>query len=435
MFARDVAGAEHVKVSKDCGVTKIKFSEYIFNLDWGKDAATLGKIFAVRAFEEMHGLDYDFVGSANLSRVRDHSTWFYAKSKHPGNIKRRIMCISPDGVDKLIVAQGDDQIISEAKAAINDSWTHGLQKEDSINTKYGTVHEFKLKGDPWSRTGEDLPMCQQLLLSIIGHMAQLHWKLVASTNLNGGIDAMFFVYDENFIYSSKDFAMVGLSRRDRLRLVNFDDAIRPIVRQSIMAKYQQKPPSEQVRQQTYEFKLNGSPFCCNGEDTIVSRRLICELLADLSKSGWDCFNTMIVSQKLHAKSAFVMQHSQPLLESKFACIALMESNQISIIDFPGHVTEDLRKSVVDSYIPGIDKVKQTDPNCVKMSMKGHPWGNASQNSLHARYCLMNLIEVATTHGWHLKASADVSANYVRRKHAPGYPLDVESLFFCYNGQM
>ncbi len=432
----EAAGGKQVEVSNTFGATKLKFSGRPFGLQNGVDDATLAKVFAVKAFEEIYALGYDFIGSADLSRILDHGTWFFTKGQYVERQKKRFVCISPGGFDKLIVSQGDESIVSAVTGAIKEAWALGIQNENSRKTKYGNVHEFKLRGNPWAETGAEAAMCRRLLLNIIGSMGQLQWKLLASTNLKGGIDAMLFVYDEKFSASPKDYAMLSLNRQDRLRLIKFDESIRPIVKQSIMNRYQQKTPSEQVYHQAYEFKLKGYPFACSGDASVASRRLICDVLADLSKSGWECIDTMIITRRLTDKSVFIMQRSQPLPEAKFACVALTSSDHLRFVDFPAHVTESLKKTVIENYMPGIEKEKEEDPNCIKLYLNHHPWAMRKKASpLHARLCLMKLLEVAAMHGWYLKASADVSAKYVHQKNGPDYPLDVDSWFFCYYGKM
>ncbi len=413
------------------GATQLKLPGFPFCLRVNKDHSTLGKIFATRVFEEMYAMGYDFVCSADLTRTLDHSTWFFAKSQQAERIKRRFLCVAPGGFDKLVVVQGDEHLISVLQDAIVQAWELGIQREGSRHTKYENVYEFKLKGNPWVRTGEESAMCRRLLLNIIGCLGQLHWKLVASTNLKGGTDTMLFVYEEDYSTSLQDLAMISLNRHDRVRLVNFSENVRPIVKQSIMTRYQQEPPSEKTYHEAYEFKLQGRPFFCSGEDAVSSRRLISQILSDLSSTGWDCFNTMDVTRRLSDKSVFIMQRSQPLVGAKFACVALTDMDHMRFIDFPSHVTEALRQAVLEHYMPGVHKEKQTDPDCLKLYLKGRPWLSITVFTLHARAFLMKMLEAAAKHGWYLKASADVSAVYVRPKNGRDHPLDVHSWFFCH----
>ncbi len=432
-FHRQTCGS--LSITDKFGATQIKFPGYPFCLQVNKDVSTLGKVFATKTFEQMYALGYDFVCSTDLARLYDHSTWFFAKSQQTERPKKKFLCVAPGSFDKLVVVQGAEHLISALRDSISQSWRYGIQKEEPKRTSYGPIYEFKLNGNPWVQTGEEAAMCRRMLLTIIGRMGQLHWKLVASTNLKGGTDTMMFVYEENYSTSLRDLSMVSLNRQDRIRLINFDESNIPIVRQSIMRRYQQDPPSEKMYHRAYEFKLNGYPFFCSGEEAVASRRLICQILADLSSSGWDCFNTMDVTRRLSDKSVLIMQRSQPLVGARFACVALTDVDHLRLIDFPSHVTQALRNCVTSNYFPGVVKEKQTDSHCLKMYLAGQPWLHITVFTLHARTCLMKLLEEAAKYGWYLKASADVSAKCVRQKNGPDYPLDVHSWFFCHYGNM
>ncbi len=425
------SGGAQAWVKDKYGATQITLPGSPFVPNKGKDDATLGKVFATRVFEEMYGLGYDFVCSADLTQTWDHSAWFFAQSRQPERIKKRFLCVAPGGYDKLVVVQGDDYLISVLQGAITQAWEHGIWSEGSRNTKYGKVYEFKLYGNPWIEKGEQSAMCRRMLLNIIGCLGQLHWKLLASTNLKGGTDTMLFVHEDNYSTSFQDVAMISLNRWDRIRLVNFSENVRPVVKQSIMTRYQQESPGEKLYHEAYEFKVQGCPFHCSGEEAVATRRLISQILADLSSTGWDCFNTMDVTRRLSDKSVFIMQRSQPLVGAKFACVALTGMDHLRFIDFPSHVTEALRQCVYDNYLPGVYKEKQTDPDCIKICLEGTPWLHKTIYTLHARAFLMKMLEAAAKHGWYLKASADVSAKYSNGKNEAQHPLDVHSWFFCH----
>ena len=68
--------------------------------------------------------------------------------------------------------------------------------------------------------------------------------------------------------------MVSLNREDRVRLINFDENAKWIVRQAITKRYQSSPPSEREYYGAHEFKVQGCPFHCSGEAAVASRRLI-----------------------------------------------------------------------------------------------------------------------------------------------------------------
>ena len=52
---------------------------------------------------------------------------------------------------------------------------------------------------------------------------RLKWRLLAVTNLKGGTDSLFFIYDDDHAGGAgrgpEDLAMLSLNRSDRIRLV------------------------------------------------------------------------------------------------------------------------------------------------------------------------------------------------------------------------
>ncbi len=303
------------------GCSQFKLPGNPFYLGVGKDSSTVGKLFGIRIMEELHNMGYDIVCSADLARQYDNSTWFFAKNQNLAERSHRpVVCVAPGGHDKLVIVKGDVAVVASVRNAVEEAWSKGIQDERTSQTKYGEVFEFKLRGNPWFQSGEQSAMCRRTLLSIISHMSRSSWRLLSATNLKGGTDSMFFIREDNqaILMPGRELAMVSLNRHDRVRLINFDESAKHVVRSSITRAYQNRQPKEREYHGAYEFEVEGSPFHCSGEKAVASRRLICALLADLSAHGWDCIETLDVSRKLTDKSVFVFRHSQPMPDARCA---------------------------------------------------------------------------------------------------------------------
>ncbi len=429
--AKDTGG-QGVGGKSKLGCYQLKLPGRPFMLMAGKDTSTLGKLFAARVLEEMHLLGYDFVCSSDLSRLNDHSSWFFAKSQREAERSRlRVVCVAPGSTDKIILVKGDEVIKGIVREAIEESWTKGIQSQSDLDNKHGLIHEFKMRGRPFFQTGEQSAMCRRMLLTIIGQMGARRWRLLAATSLKGGTDTLFFIEDSNYHVTPRELAMISLNRNDRLRLINFDESAKAVVRAAITKRYQEKNPQERDYHEAYEFTLKGWPFHCSGEDAVASRRLVCQVLQDLSAAGWYCMNTIDVSRRLTDKSVFLFRRSQPLPEAKFACVALTSRNHLRVIDFPPPVRDALVEALARGYMPGVSRKEAKEELCHKVGLSGPAWVRQTGYSLHARVGLMSILDEAAKHGWYLKASADVSAKYVHQENGPDYPLDVHSWFFCH----
>ena len=80
---------------------------------------------------------------------------------------------------------------------------------------------------------------------------------------------------------------------------------------------------------SYEFKLCGTPWWADGQDTVESRYLVGTLLAELKKEGWEVGATLDVSRKLQDKTVFVMKQCPPS-KQEWAVIGFHETNKVSI---------------------------------------------------------------------------------------------------------
>ncbi len=59
------------------GAAQFRLPGSPFVMAAGRESSTLGKMVAIRIFEEMNAMGYEMVGSADLSRQYDQSTWFF----------------------------------------------------------------------------------------------------------------------------------------------------------------------------------------------------------------------------------------------------------------------------------------------------------------------------------------------------------------------
>jgi len=425
--AREVSD-DKVQQKMKYGTVQFKFPGWPFSLGCGQDSATLGKVLSTRVLEKMHAIGYDFLVSSDLTRVGDNSSWFFRKvAVERSNV--RVLCVAPGSTDKIVVVRGDPGAVATIKYAIENHWPRGIQKEKVFENMGETLTEFKLHGNPWFSSGQDAADCRRLLLGLIGKLAQHRWRLMAGTSIKGGTDTMFFVRDDSITTHEGNLAMISLNRTDRIRLINFDEGMIPISRQSIQRSWPRNIQDEQIYHGTYEFKVHGTPFHSSGDESVQSRLLVCSLIQDFKTVGWDCITTLDVSRKLSDKSVFIFHRSAPA-KIRVGCVALTDVDHLRIINFPPELTQKLREDVYMSYGLGINK-EDNRGSVMKMYLNGVPWQTSGgSDGFHARKMLMKVIKTAMDNGWWLISSADVSAKYVQQENGPDYPLDVHSLFFA-----
>merc|ERR1719376_407337 len=101
------AGSKDVLVEDKYGVPSYTMEEWCFTVGNGKKAATSGKMFTLRMFEEMHKLGYDPVVSSDLSRSYDQATLFFVKSTGE-RMSGRVVCLAPGKSDTLVLLRADE---------------------------------------------------------------------------------------------------------------------------------------------------------------------------------------------------------------------------------------------------------------------------------------------------------------------------------------
>ena len=430
-FFRELLQRNHVDEKVKYGAPQFDLHHSVFVVNSGAENSTLGKVFAIRLLEEMNSLGYDPMLSSDLSRTHDQSTIFFKQTGFDSRYRPTIMCIAPGQSDRLIVTKGDENVIAGVRDVILQSWPKGIQKEEKEPTKWDTPFEFKLSGNPWVSTNEESTACRALLADLIAKMGFMRWRFYVSVNLKGGTDVFFFIKDEDYTCMEKDFGVLSLNRKDRIRLIKFGDEVKASVQQCIEENHKTTDVEEKDYHGAVEYKLKGSPFAASGMEAIATRRLLCRLLETLRNKGWEVLSAFDISRKLTDKSIFIMQRVSTVRTGvKFASVALSSSDTLRLIDFPSDVRQPLRNLIEKQYKVGIQKETTPDDSTLELQLSGRPWTMNTACGLHSRYMLSAVILEAEKRGWKLMASADVSSKYVHQENGPDYPLDVHSWFFC-----
>ena len=409
------------------GAWQFKLPQYPFEVKGGKDSATIGKLFTIRMFEELHAMGYNMVVSSDLSRAGDQCSWFFQKVTGE---RQRLRCIrvAPGQGDRIILLRADDTVRTVVRNAILSQWPSGISHESETNSWGETIVEFKLAGWPWVGQGFESTACRKLIIEIVGVLGQYRYKLSGATNIKGGTDSYIFMYDPEFALNGPgDLAMLSLNRLDRIRLINFDRQVCDTVKMVITRAYQREEPPEADYHGAVEFKLKGHPFHCFGDAAVLTRKLICRLMEALRASGWHCLTSIDLSRRSSDKSVLLFYRCQPA-RTTCASIALCGDYKMYFVNFSPDMIEVMKQTTLASYLPGFRGEKQRIDNCYEFKLYGYPWGWPSCGALHARSLMLQLLKEAQRRNWHLVASADVSSTFIRQDNRPDIPVDVHSWF-------
>ena len=374
--------SDDVSVKDKYGVPSYTLDEWCFTMGNGKTAATSGKLFTLRMFEEMYKLGYDQVVSSDLSRAYDQATWFFVKSSCE-RMGRRVVCLAPGKSDTLVMVRADQRFQDIVRRTVQESWRPGIQEEETIQSCGETVVEMKLCGNPWRDfAGEENILSRQMLIKIFGTLGSHNYRLLAGTNIKGGTDSYFFMHDTSYSTSPADMCMISLNKSDRIRLVNCVD-MKGVVRDTISSQYGEIQ-REEDKYGSWEFKLSGYPWCCSGDPAIKSRQLISRISETMLAHGWALTQAIDISRSLDDKSVLLYTRAQNCT-TKFACLALSDVHRLRFLDFYPSDTQELVTVVEREYLPGVTAKFQRDATCYEMDLEGPPWTQNSSFNLHARY--------------------------------------------------
>lgn len=380
-------------------------------------------------------MGYDFLLSSDLSRAFDQGTLFFKQGLISGERTRKsFIAISPHGFDRIHLVKCTDAVIQTVREAVVSAWKPGIQTE-GVSPADKMLYEIKVRGNPWSSDSPDEALAsRKLLLSLLGQLALSGWKLHAAVNVRNGCgNCLFFVHEERHAMASEDFAVIAPGRFDRLRLIGFDSAALEAARLTVL-RFHQRDPDDRYGSGCAEYKLKGYPFSCSAEEGIASRQLICRLLEALRDRGWEVLAGLDVATKKSFEKSLIVMNRCESARLKFACVAPGDIDRLYLINFPHQISQLLKQTITRYYLPGVVSQEARDASSVhEFVLQGPPWSHNSSFNLQARTMLMMIVKELGTYGWQVVASADVSSKYVHHDSGTDFPLDVQTLYFCFNG--
>jgi len=423
------ADTDQVYSQEKNGYQKMKLDiSQVFVEFAGKSGSTAGKLFMLRLLEEMYRIGYDPVVSSDLVRRHDQATIFFRKvqEERPG---RRVICLAPGKSDTLVFLRADEEFIGIVRGAIQQAWLKGIQNESDVQVNSESLHEIKLRGNPWyDMEWEDSFRCRQMIVRILNNLGQYGYRLMNGVNLKGTTDTLFFFKDETYRVSDKAFCMISLNYSDRIRLIDCLEMIQPI--EDTILRNGNEIQNQQHKHEGYEFKIRGYPWHCTGDEAVMSRRLINRISETFLSQGWALMCGLDLSRRDNDKSVLVFTRAVPTT-ARFACVALSDVDKIRLLDFPHDITEAFVSVVQSHYQPGIQDMKQRDDNCYQIKLNGSPWDWNEGYNTHARSMMCHLLKAATDRSWQLVCSADVSSKYFHQDNSKDFPLDVHSWYFVH----
>eukprot|EP00794_Sanderia_malayensis_P017978 gene17978-19775_t len=319
------------------------------------------------------------------------------------------MCITFRTTDRIRLLYAEDRVISAVKEAILQHWLKGVQEE---TTKFGSAHEFKLRGNPFyiASSAENAIKARKLACNILHRLYNIGWKLLISSDLARTSDlTTWFFHKEQLQPSQYDMGCISVSSSDKLQFINFP----PAVMQAFQAVVQQAWPQEIQKTKyigdTLEIKLRGNPWrSWGGAENIQSKTLIRMLINNVSSKQWGLYGS--ANLKDTADSLFFRYDSlQPLdgsLATVFA-ISLNKNDRLRCIDAPAGVSECVKKVIVDHWHRGLQK-EQPKFNSHEFKLAGTPWWASGTEAIDSRMLVCRVLQGLMSIGWRVQIGLDLS---------------------------
>ena len=382
--------------------------------------------------QRLYGTGWRIIVTSDLGRLEDKSTLFFQRCP-PESSTIPFVCVGLSSVHKLQILNLPPQLVEPIKETIRLSWSLGIKKENWTNG----VLEVKLFGYPWKATKQQSVMAKVLLQNIIGTLRRYQWVYYCNVNLKSTADSLFFRHDPSIPpYESVQFCTISLNLNNRLRVINAPGTVVAVIRKVIETTWLCGGiQADREYHGSREFKLSGNPWHSIKVEAVMSRCLILKILEAMREQGWHNIAGIDISRGVTDKSTLIFQKGEPK-RSPVICLSLNDVDKFRLINMPGQLVELFRQILLCRWPNGVQEEKKltlTSGSVWQMKLFGRPWnGGESNDTIHARSFLCNIIQEFIERGWRPFLSADVSAKYIHQENGPDYPVDVHSMWFVYD---
>ncbi len=202
----------------------------------------------------------------------------------------QVCCISLNSSDKIRLIGLPVDVINKMRSAITSSWG-SIQRERD----YYSTYEFKLNGKPWYGRGDDAVSSRRLLTAVLKTMAQFGWNLIQAADVSkklGDKDTLFF--EKGIPDPDADLFGMSFNMGDRIRIIDapsFDIC----VKDALSKQWPDGVQSKRDYHGSIEYKLSGTPWRAGGSQTVYSRMLLSQILANVRAKGFKLYGSVDIT--------------------------------------------------------------------------------------------------------------------------------------------
>ena len=382
--------------------------------------------------QKLYESGWKIIVSGDLGRFEDKSTLFFKQC--PSEFSTLpFLCVGLSSSNKLQIVNLPSQLVEPIKETIRSSWALGIQKETSTND----VLIVKLRGNPWRATEQQSVMAKVLLQNIIATLRCYQWVYYCNVNLRKKADSLFFRHDSNTPQSQfVSFCTISLNQDNLLRLIDAPYRIVTMIRDVIKSTWLRGGiQDERCHPRCREFMLSGDPWCSVNEESVMARYLVLKILEAMLDQGWHNIVGIDTCRRDTEKSVLIFQGGEPQ-RRPMMCLSLNGVDKFRLINMPTQLVDLFKQTLVSRWSKGIEEETElviASVRVCQLKLFGRPWsGGESNDTIHARSFLCNIIEEFIEQGWRPFHSANVSPLHPNATFEHNVPVDVHSIWFVYD---
>lgn len=319
-------------------------------------------------------------------------------------------CIALRTTDRMRVVLGTDHEISIIRQAIVESWPKGIQEEEF---KMNGVHQFKLKGNPFSvaSSSTDAADSRKLGGNVLHRFYRDGWRLQVAGDFTQTTDLTTWIFkkDPNAVCPSVPFLIVGLSSWDSLMVLNGPMELHQVIKDAVEKSW----PSG-IQKWTYEndvlkVKMKGNPWHTNGEDTVHARVILHTLVSELLIRGWKLYGNSNLRSSANTlffgRDTNISPGMQP--SPVYCTISFNSEDLLRLIGFPEGMVSAVRNTIQTFWARGIQGESRYAESW-QFKLRGTPWWASGTEAVDSRFLVLKLIEAIQAYGWSVVTAIDCS---------------------------
>lgn len=256
------------------------------------EQSVCGRKLILNIFQRFDQAGFHFYGTINLKHTAD---CIFFVCDQDQSLSGNYLVVSLHQMDILRLINCPSNIVESTKTLIEEHWSKGLANE----TKSYDAYEFKLKGYPWWTNGKDAVMARCFITMLFQNFFTMGWRLVASLDISRGLTDKIVLVFHSCIPKNLPHFCISLNGFGKIRLLNAPKEIVGLTRDAVTESWPEGIKEESDHFGTYQFILEGTPWCDRGsnDEYLLGRCMMLLVLKNLMENGWRVVCSADVSGK------------------------------------------------------------------------------------------------------------------------------------------